>query len=635
MRPSDQPNGGALAAHNPEDAQKKPRLLPALAASVALAALICAVAGGLAAAGLFQAADLQGFDLLVFARGPAAPPNNIVVVDFDEASVRAYNAFPIPRDLLGEVLSKISEGSPKAIGLDVILDKPRAPADDRRLVEALESAGNVILASGYGFGTAPQDIPLPEFQDAAAGVAFGDLPLDEDGAVRRMYLQLRTPGSEAVSFPVAMAEYYSGQQLAPGAGGFHLLGAIKIPLVTRDPDSALIQFHTSRPARIVTVQELLNAEFSTALFTGKIVLIGQSSTFGKDIYSTPASRFAPATTGRAMLSGTEIHAAAIATLVSGETIRILSSRSLWLINFLAAVILVALVSRVRPLLAVAFVLAAILVAGGLALLLLEHQIWMKFLSTEAAIVLALPAGLGYRFTEERRLKKLAEAERRQLMSVFERYVSPEVAAEIWQRRGEIVLAGEERIATVLFSDIRNFSALTAGQPSAQVLAWLNIYMAAMSEVIKANGGFLNKFIGDGIMVVFGAPLSRGVEEDACRAVETALAMLRRVEDLNRNISSGQPQLKIGIGIHTGTLTAGNVGSPDRLEYSVIGDTVNLASRLESLTKEFKSNIVISPQTEEQVKLRFETLALGAAEVRGFPGKIPLHTVRGKIAAEVN
>ena len=160
-------------------------------------------------------------------------------------------------------------------------------------------------------------------------------------------------------------------------------------------------------------------------------------------------------------------------------------------------------------------------------------------------------------------------------------------------------------------------------------------MAAMSEVVKANGGYLNKFIGDGIMVVFGAPLSRGVQEDACRAVETALAMLRRLEELNGNVSPGQPQLKIGIGLHTGPLTAGNVGSPERMEYSVIGDTVNLSSRLESLTKEFKTDIVISPQTEEQVKLRFKTLALGAAEVRGFPGEIDLYTIRRKIAGEVN
>ena len=635
MRLSDEADSDALPGKDSAEAETKPALLHPLLASVALAALICAVVASLVLAGFFHAVELQGYDLLVLARGSAAPPNNMVVVDFDEASVRAYNAFPIPRVLLAEVVNKISEGSPKSIGLDVILDQPRAEADDLRLAEALEHAGNVILASGYGFGHAPPDTPLPEFQDAAAGIAFGDLPIDEDGAVRRMYLQLRTPDYQALSFPIAIAEYYSDQQLAPGGPGFRILGATRIPLVSSDPDSTLIHFHASRPAQVVTIQDLLNPEFSTALFSGKIVLIGQSSTFGKDIYSTPASRFAPATTGRAMLSGTEIHAAAIATLLSGQTIRILSQGPLWCINFIAVLLLVALVARVRPLLAVALVLAAILVAGGLALLLFEQQIWMKFLSTEAVILLALPAGWGYRFTEERHLKKLAEAERRQLMSVFERYVSPEVAAEIWQRRKEIVLAGEERIATVLFSDIRNFSALTTGKPSAQVLAWLNNYMAAMSEVVKANGGFLNKFIGDGIMVVFGVPLSRGVEEDACRAVQTALAMLQRVEDLNRNLSSGQPQLKIGIGIHTGSLTAGNVGSPDRLEYSVIGDTVNLASRLESLTKEFKTNIVISPQTEEQVKLRFETLALGAAEVRGFPGQIPLHTVRGKIAAEVN
>src|SRR6202023_3053685 len=113
----------------------------------------------------------------------------------------------------------------------------------------------------------------------------------------------------------------------------------------------------------------------------------------------------------------------------------------------------------------------------------------------------------------------------QIMGLFERYVSPDVAAEIWKRRDEIILAGEERVATVLFSDIRSFTAMTAGVPPQEVLAWLNRYLTAMGEVIKSNRGFLNKFIGDGIMVVFGAPLTDGPRQDACRAVCCAKEMV--------------------------------------------------------------------------------------------------------------
>jgi adenylate cyclase len=220
-----------------------------------------------------------------------------------------------------------------------------------------------------------------------------------------------------------------------------------------------------------------------------------------------------------------------------------------------------------------------------------------------------------------------ETERRQLMGLFERYVSADVAAEIWKNRDQIVLAGEERVATILFSDIRNFTATTAGVPSKEVLAWLNRYLTAMGEVIKQNRGFLNKFIGDGIMVIFGAPLTEGTQEDACRAVRCAQEMLAAVDQWNATKAPTDPPLKIGIGIHTGQVTAGNVGSPDRLEYSVIGEAVNLASRLESLTKDFKTSLVLSPATWEQVREQFPTVSLGKAEVRGFTAPIPLYRVK--------
>jgi class 3 adenylate cyclase len=230
---------------------------------------------------------------------------------------------------------------------------------------------------------------------------------------------------------------------------------------------------------------------------------------------------------------------------------------------------------------------------------------------------------------ERLHRSEAVAERLQMMNLFSRYMAPEVADEIWRHRDEVVLAGEERIATVLFSDIRSFTEMTAGKPSQLVLAWLNQYFTAMDEVITAERGFLNKFIGDGLMVLFGVPLSQGPDEDAANAARTALRMLEKLNELNqtRPTDSELPPFRIGIGIHTGTLTAGSIGSRNRLEYSAIGDSVNLASRCESLNKEFKTEIILTEATYKLIANRFSGFRdLGFAHVRGFREEIRLYTI---------
>jgi adenylate cyclase len=596
--------------------------------AVLLALLVCLLALALAQTAFWSGIELQAYDFLLALRGPAPPSDRVLIVDFDEHSVLALQAFPIPRPLLAEVIAKVSAGSPAVIGLDVILDRPRDTAADQHLADTIAAAENVILVSEYGFGGLSRNEPLPAFATAAAGVGFGDLPQDDDGAVRRMHLVLREPGYARLAFPVAVAAYATEQSLRPGRSGFLRFGAADIPLATQRPASALIDFHDSFPATVVTVDRLLAAGFDPQVFREKVVVIGQSSEMGKDLFSTPVFRFRVSRNTRSLLSGAEIHAAAIASLLNGQFPRRMTVSLRWTLNLLLAAALILLLMRVRLRLGVAafFALAFAVLAAAL-WLFSRHHLWMPFVTTETCLVLGLPAAFGYRYLQEQRLKVRSEAERRQLMSLFERYVSADVAAEIWKRRREFVLAGEERVATVLFSDIRNFTALTAGQPSAAVLAWLNRYLSAMTEVVKANGGLLNKFIGDGIMVVFGVPLSQGEKADACRAVQCALQMLDQVDTLNSTAAAGEPKLKIGIGIHTGTLTAGNVGSPERLEYSVIGETVNLASRLESLTKEFKTAIVISPSTWERIRESFPAAPLGEAEVRGFSGKMMVYGLR--------
>lgn len=597
----------------------------------------------------FEKIDMQSYDLLVKYRKPAPPSKNIVIVDFDEATVRARHAFPLPRPLLAEVLTRISQGSPNTIGLDVILDVKRGQEEDQKLADAIGAAGNVVLVSECGFTEHSRNDPLKMFSDSAAGVAFSDLLFENDGSVRRMFLAVKDRKCEGVAFPVALAAISSDPPKKLHVNGRRELsfGSLDLPPAAGDARTTWIYFSTKPPAPVISVQTLLQPGFATSILKDKIVFVGQSSEQGGDLRDTPFSR-AGATVEEAsslhvgppslrwQLSGAEIHAAATETLLSGNVLYTMQAYPRWILGLVLGFLVAACGYRHRWFISVGACALLVAAVFGVSLYLFsDKHLWMPFVSTEACLLLALPAGLGYRSVEERHLKRLMEAERGQIMGLFERYVSADVAAEIWKRRDQIVLAGEERVATILFSDIRSFTAMTCGVPSHEVLAWLNRYLTAMGEVIKQNRGFLNKFIGDGIMVVFGAPLSEGAKEDARRAVRCALDMLVRIDQWNANLKPGDHPLKIGIGIHTGPVTAGNVGSPDRLEYSVIGEAVNLASRLEALTKEYKTPIVISPATWEHIREQFSTVSLGEAQVRGFTTAIPLYSVEAQSPVEVH
>jgi class 3 adenylate cyclase len=332
---------------------------------------------------------------------------------------------------------------------------------------------------------------------------------------------------------------------------------------------------------------------------------------------------------RARIPGTALHAAAIQTLLDGTAIGSTPNWLLWSINFVVvagAVYLVVILSLRGGFISNVLILLGIYL--GAQYLFTYARIWFPYLTTTIATAAALPLGLAYQYFSERVLHSESEAQRTQLMGLFSKYVDPEVAQTIWRRRDEVSLLGQEKVATVLFTDIRSFTAMSAGLPSQTVLQWLNEYFTEMDNIIRAHGGLLNKFIGDGLLVVYGVPLSRGLKEDTCEAVRTAFAMLRRMDELNlqRDPNAPFPEVHIGVGIHTGPLTCGNVGSANRLEYSVIGETVNLASRLESLNKDFHTEIIMSGDTYEIVKDVFPNLyPLGTTPVRGFEKPLMIYS----------
>ncbi len=224
------------------------------------------------------------------------------------------------------------------------------------------------------------------------------------------------------------------------------------------------------------------------------------------------------------------------------------------------------------------------------------------------------------------VKGLADKDR--VQTLLGKVVSPAIAHELM--RQDVELGGEEREVTILFSDIRNFTTLCDGQSSKSILTLLNRYLTRMSTIIENHGGVIDKYIGDAIMALFGAPLQH--DDDVDRALNTAIDMVAALDEFNIELKNdGLPPIGIGIGVNTGMVTAGNMGSAQRLNYTVIGDGVNVASRLEGLTKNksYDTRIIISKATKIKATQSFDIRSLGKASVKGKPRPIAIYALSGR------
>jgi adenylate cyclase len=585
------------------------------------------------------------YDFTVIHAGLSAASPDVVLVDFDEETFDRIAKYPIPRETIARVVSLVGAQKPRVIGMDVFLSEPRNAAEDKAMQDALTAAGVVVLASQESAGVLPPVTPMAQFcqpeeegvasgfckegAPGALGYAFVNLPMDDDGFIRRglLFSGGKTP---APSFPLMLAQQYSGQAIKPVDTSHASFNGHDLYYADPVVKSFLIGSWGRSPLTHIPAWKFLADEAPANAVTDKLVLMGQSNDAARDRHFTPLFRSADETGQRLRMAGTEIHGAAVRSLLEGTVVRTATPRLLWvsvaLVCWLAALLMLQLRTEWGVLSALVL---AVLAVGTALVLYARARFWMPFLPAELGVFVTLPLALGVQFVLEQIVSRQANAQRKQMMKLFSSYVDPAVANTIWERRDEVLLAGEERVATVMFSDIRSFTAMSAGKPPAEVLAWLNRYMSAMDEVIREHGGFLNKFIGDGLMIIFGLPLSRGVKEEAVQALRASVAMLERVEELNREGvgNPALPQLRIGIGLHTGSLMAGSIGSAARQEYSVIGETVNLASRLESLNKQFKTEILMSEATYDLVRQESAGFrALGLAKVAGLDEPVEVFTV---------
>jgi adenylate cyclase len=580
----------------------------------------------------------------------------ITIIEIDEASIKASRVRlqKWPRDLYARLVDRASAAGASVIGLDTFLSEEGGAsaedkAADQKLAKSIKDAGNVVVAMKTAAGGFEEIVPLPMFANDAYATGFVDLPLDQDGFVRSSQLfQARSGQDTKISFATRVAEGFLASSategtpppyLKPENSGAVRLGDRIIPL--RNDGNLQIDFRGRSPAfRRVSAADILfnnQSQISDDLFKDRIVLIGASNIDAPDLFSTPF--YEPMALPRLFdrnlsnipkrTPGVEFHANAAATILFGSAL--IHPRYLW--QMLGVLLVLALVAlSVFWLRALWGLLAVILIA----LLALVISSWafdtrgliMPLAGAWLGMAILTPAGLAVRFARERLLRSETEAERAQVMDIFSRFVSGEVAEEMWKQRGHLSLAGEKRIVTVIFTDIRNFTTLSEPVSSEIVVQWLNDYFGRMHKIVESFGGHINKYLGDGLMIVFGAPVDRGDRQEAVNAVECGLVMLEEVERMNEAWKGmDRPIIKIGCGIHTGEATCGVVGGERRMEYTLIGDTVNLASRLESTTKEFAVPILVSDSTAKLLDDGYELQPLGEVKVKGKTINTPVFTVK--------
>jgi adenylate cyclase len=324
----------------------------------------------------------------------------------------------------------------------------------------------------------------------------------------------------------------------------------------------------------------------------------------------------------------ETNVQALNTLITGGFIHLANPRLTIALVVLLALLAWAFAVNMRPLPSfVAFTIVLVAYEALIVLAFIKGNLLMPFTYPSVTFFLSFFFSLSFRVLTE-------EAEKRRIRATFGRYVAPDVVKEIIDRPELADLGGDERQVALLFSDIRNYSTISEKADPHQTVEFLNRFLSLVSDVIMSNGGFVDKFMGDGVMAIFGAPVPR--ENPAEDAVRTALQMAEVVVDRMDEIVSGLPlpHFRIGIGIHYGTVVMGNVGSSRRMDYTCIGDVVNVASRLETETKTFGTAILVSREVRDQLDDEFTCVHLGQAKVKGRTAPVEVYKVMHERGEEI-
>jgi adenylate cyclase len=593
-----------------------------------VAAIVVTTASAL---GWLEPIQVRTLDLLQRLGGQRFPPEVVIVAIDDAAFERLGGRQPIPRGYVASILRGLDRSGAAVIGLDITLSVATTPPEDGALVRAIrdltagrESHPRLVLIEAR----VPESGPLADPELLGAVPRGSDqVPVDDDGAIRRLAPSISVPdGAPRPAFAIAvlaqvLAEdpgttaaspalpgdlarypYFYGGVWAPGGGPLTPLRVDELWRINFvGPAGSFLAIPSDAVAEMGAPGAPPVADDNP--LRDRIVLVGATFGDSRDFFQTPVGR----------LAGVEIHANAVHMLATRSLIRPAGWLASLAIQLAVVAVAGVLLTWLRP-------LAGTLAAVGLTLVVGVPASYLAFHGGGYAVDFLLPilvtclTGLGAEGLARRRFR-----------DSFGRYVGRDVMDQVLAENP--TLQGARREVSVLVSDLRGFTTLSETMPAEQVAAHLNEYFPAMIGAIFAERGMINDFIGDGILAVFGAPLPD--PDHAWRAARAAMGMQAALERLNQEWARrGVPTLRMGIGIHTGVVFAGNVGGRDRIKYTVVGDTVNVTARLEGVNKELGTTTLITAETREAIGGLVETQYRGAVPVKGRAEPLQVYELLG-------
>jgi adenylate cyclase len=602
---------------------------------------------GLRHLGALQPLELAAYDQLVMLRPSQPADPRLLIVAITEDDIAQQRRWPLSDQTLANALAVLQQHQPTVIGLDIWRDIPHEPghtALTRQFRQPNVIAITKIRDAEDAGVPAPPNMPTEQ-------VSFNDFVIDPDGVIRRnlMFADVDEQTTLfSLSLRLALA-YLQPQGIEPqlNPNGHLVLGDREfVPLAAdagayQNIDAAgyqtLLNYrHAKTPARQISLGQLLSRQFSPEWVRGKIVLIGATARSAKDDFLSPYSRGTAA-----KMPGVVIHAQATSEILSAtlDGQRLFwfwpeEAEVLWMAGWAIAGGTLAWVTR-RPLL-----LAGALVLGcgvilGIGYTVLLHAGWVPLVAPVLGWTMSAGVMVSYRAQQAQRQQQM-------IMKLLGQNASPEVATALWNSRDRLLksgkLPGKRLVATMLFTDIKDFSTISERMSPEDLLEWLNEYLSAMTEEVLANHGIINKFTGDGLLAAFGVPVDRPdsteIIQDAQRAVICALAFGDRLRQLNQGWQArGLPAVQMRVGVFTGAVVVGSLGGKNRLEYGIIGDSVNIASRLESYEKsrhapEDTCRILIGKDTLSCLQNKFQVEHWGPLALKGKQEMVDVYRVIG-------
>ena len=561
------------------------------AESLLLLAFITALVMTLSSFGLFRNLEQQIDDIAVayFTEDVAETHSRIAVVAIDDETVATHPPrSPLNRRLLADLLTVIDGGRPAAISLDVLLIETQDAASDRKLAETVEALHTPVVLATFMRGGRVRPL-APVFAETGAQVALGNLPLDRgDRTLRHYRTAFRdADGTLHPTMPAALAR----------------IAGVPVEARTRDvpidwygrpgwQDRVLTEGgKPAGPSPIARFSALMLLEkpFLAGLLKEKIVLVGATFEDSGDFHRTAFARLG---IGEEAFAGVFAHAQVVAQLLDGRS-RTLPGPGLNLIAVIAAALLGVALALIRVPAYLPTILAVLLPIAWIAVVfLVRHQMDMALPALPPALGLGFALG-SFALFRARRFERVQRIAAKALNS----YLPPALARQVMNDPGMLRLGGEPRTLSILFTDIAGFTAYAEDHAPEEVVRLLNAYLDGMAEIVLAHQGTIDKFIGDAVMAFFGAPGE--LPDHADRAIACALEMDR----FGRRFAADHG-LKTRVGVHTGDVIVGNTGGERRFDYTVIGDAVNIASRLEGanrylgLTPEVATSVCISANVVE-------------------------------------